>query len=177
MQMRSRAMPASSREAARSRQPIAHVGHHVVVGGSILHGRGFPCICMTTRPQARSRTSPTIAGSRKPDTSLTTAAPASRHASATAACRVSMLTHTPRAASSRTAGTTRASSSASVTGAAPGRVDSPPTSMICAPFVEHALGVRDRRIERVVRSPVGEGVGGHVENAHQNGHSRVEFVG
>ena len=94
---------------------------------------GSPCMCMTTSPQSLSRTASTMAGSRKPDTSFTMAAPASKHARATSAWRVSMLTHTSRCANARTTGSTRASSSSTDTGAAPGRVDSPPTSIMRAP--------------------------------------------
>lgn len=53
--------------------------------------------------------------------------------SATAARIVSTETTRPSAASARTTGTTRRSSSASSTRGAPGRVDSPPTSIRSAP--------------------------------------------
>ena len=95
--------------------------------------RGSPFMCMTTRPASQERATSTIAGSRKPDTSLMMAAPASTQARATSAWRVSMLTQMPAWASSRTTSTVRESSSATDTSAEPGRVDSPPTSMTFAP--------------------------------------------
>src|SRR6185369_5226591 len=76
-----------------------------------------------------------ISGSNvSPDTSLTMFAPTAIAARATFALRVSMeiVTSLRRRMSSIT-GTTRAISSSIETGAAPGRVDSPPTSMIVAP--------------------------------------------
>ena len=75
-----------------------------------------------------------MAGSASPpDTSLTTDAPASTAAAATAARVVSMLTGTPSATSSRMTGSTRAFSTSASTRPAPGRVDSPPTSTRSAP--------------------------------------------
>ena len=68
-----------------------------------------------------------------PETSLTTAAPAARAASATRARLVSMLTATPAAVSSRMTGRTRSTSVAASIRSAPGRVDSPPMSTRCAP--------------------------------------------
>ena len=132
--MRSRAMPAASSSAARSASQSRTSATTSSYEGASCIVAGSPCMCMATRPQSppASRTARTMAGSRKPDTSFTMAAPASRHARATPACRVSMLTHMPRAANSRTTGSTRANSSSSPTGAAPGRVDSPPTSMMRA---------------------------------------------
>ena len=63
-------------------------------------------------------------------------------------------------------GMTRASSSSADTGAAPGRVDSPPTSTIAAPSVDHALGPRHRGIDARVPAAVGEGIRGDVQHAH-----------
>ena len=94
---------------------------------------GSPFMCMTTTPQSLSAATCTMTGSRKPDTSLMMAAPASTHAFATAAWRVSTLTQTPCSARARTTGSTRAVSSSTLTSADPERVDSPPTSIICAP--------------------------------------------
>ena len=92
-------------------------------------------MCMTTTPAADSATTAGISGSpRSPVTSLMIAAPASRHARATAALLVSTeiiadVCH----ASSATTGSTRRSSSSAGTGCEPGRVDSPPTSRMSAP--------------------------------------------
>ncbi len=94
---------------------------------------GSPRICMTTTPASHEAATSTIAGSRKPETSLMMLAPAHTAARATSACRVSMLTHMPRSASARTTAMVRASSSSIGTASAPGRVDSPPTSIIWAP--------------------------------------------
>ena len=66
--------------------------------------------------------------------SLTTAAPASRAASATAALRVSMEMGTGMLfARASIRGRVRAISTSMETSSAPGRVDSPPTSSIPAP--------------------------------------------
>src|SRR5690606_5743864 len=67
-----------------------------------------------------------------PDTSLMIDAPARTASSATSACRVSTDT-VPTADNADTTGMTRSSSSATETGPAPGRVDSPPTSPAQAP--------------------------------------------
>jgi len=89
------------------------------------------CIAITpTLPRATASMAP---GARKAFTSLTTAQPASIAARMTSGFIVSTETATPLATSASTTGMTRASSSSSGTGAAPGRVDSPPTSTRCAP--------------------------------------------
>src|SRR5512132_1368397 len=76
-----------------------------------------------------------MSGSSRPaETSLTTAAPASSAARATAAFVVSTLIGPLVVVARRaTTGITRRSSSSTGTGAAPGRVDSPPTSRTSAP--------------------------------------------
>ena len=87
----------------------------------------------TTNALARAAT----AGLRgSPDSavmSLTMRAPAASAPSMTSAWRVSIETAAPASASSRTTFSTRRSSSCGETGLAPGRVDSPPTSMMSAP--------------------------------------------
>ena len=91
----------------------------------------------TTQP--RSATSAAIFGSpRSAVTSLTMLAPASSAAAATAAFDVSIDSRAPAPASPSSTGTTRRSSSASLTGSAPGRVDSPPMSRIAAPCATSA---------------------------------------
>src|SRR5437016_8377573 len=97
--------------------------------------RGSPSMCMSTTPAPDAATTPAIRGSaRMAETSLTMTAPAWRAASATPAFIVSTETGTPAfPASASMTGTTRASSSASATGSAPGRVDSPPTSIRSTP--------------------------------------------
>ncbi|AMD55941.1 hypothetical protein ATO49_25600 [Mycolicibacterium fortuitum subsp. fortuitum DSM 46621 = ATCC 6841 = JCM 6387] len=75
---------------------------------------------------------------RPPETSLTICAPFSSATFATSACMVSMLTVIPWAASASITGATRAASTEGSTRTAPGRVDSPPTSMIAAPAAARA---------------------------------------
>ncbi len=78
-------------------------------------------------------------GSPPAVTSFTMVAPAASAASATAALRVSTLIGTVVSAARRaTTGSTRSRSSASGTGVAPGRVDSPPTSSRSAPAATSA---------------------------------------
>jgi hypothetical protein len=75
-----------------------------------------------------------MAGSASPPLmSLMPVVPAASAASATRERVVSMVTVRPAADSSRITGSTRRSSSAAATRLAPGRVDSPPTSMMSAP--------------------------------------------
>ena len=89
--------------------------------------------CMTTRPQSLSLTKSTMRGSVKPVTSLTMEAPTRTAALATSTWRVSIDTTAPALASACTTGSTRRASVSGSTGVKPGRVDSPPTSMISAP--------------------------------------------
>ena len=70
---------------------------------------------------------------RPPLTSLTYVAPALIAAEAVLARIVSMLAGTPISRSSVMMGITRLISSSGVTRSAPGRVDSPPTSMMSTP--------------------------------------------
>jgi len=92
-------------------------------------------MCMHTYPAAVPRAMSHMRGPERPaSTSLMMVAPASTAASATSAWRVSMESGTRVSrASARITGSTRASSSSTVTGAAPGRVDSPPRSRMSAP--------------------------------------------
>src|SRR5918997_1491339 len=94
----------------------------------------WPRQCMRIHGTCADATALAIVGSaRPPKTWWTPLPPASTAASATAARVVSMLTHTPAATSSRTTGSTLASSASGSTRGAPGRVDSPPTSTRSAP--------------------------------------------
>src|SRR5262249_47031865 len=92
-------------------------------------------MCMTMYPAPASAATGRMSGSSRPaETSFTIDAPAARVARATVALGVSTLIGTSVAAASRSiTGTTRRSSSSAGTGAAPGRVDSPPTSTTSAP--------------------------------------------
>ena len=142
--------------------------------------REWPRQCISTHGQPASATTLAMCGSaRPPETSLTSAAPASSAAAATAARVVSMLIGTPAAASSRMTGTTRAISVSASTRPAPGRVDSPPTSMRSAPSAQHAVRVGDRVGPVGVAAAVGERIGRDVEDAHDNRHapwSSQQFV-
>ncbi len=89
---------------------------------------GVPCRCMATQPTWRRAAT----GHSEAETSLISDAPASAAASATAPLVVSTDTRTWPASASTT-GITRRNSSSRATGAAPGRVDSPPTSTMSAP--------------------------------------------
>src|SRR5918994_3985752 len=89
-------------------------------------------MCMRHTYASASAIASTMAGSpRSAVTSLTSSAPSSSARRATIAFEVSIETGRPTSPSST--GTTRASSASAETGAAPGRVDSPPTSTTAAP--------------------------------------------
>ena len=90
--------------------------------------------CMMMQPQEVSAATSTISGFVKPETSFTMAAPRRTHMRATSAWRVSMDTTAPASTRARTTGTTRSASTFGETGVCPGRVDSPPTSMMSAPW-------------------------------------------
>src|SRR5680860_257151 len=94
-------------------------------------------MCMATYPAPARAVTSRIGGSNRPaDTSLTIVAPAASAAAATSAFVVSTLIATggsTREARRRITGTTRSISTAALTGSAPGRVDSPPTSSTIAP--------------------------------------------
>src|SRR3954464_12369895 len=92
---------------------------------------GWPFMCMRQTAQALSRTASKASGVPSAWTSLIMDAPAASAAFMPAGRRVS--TETQRSPSACSTGRTRAHSSSSDTGAAPGRVDSPPMSMMCAP--------------------------------------------
>src|SRR3989442_453459 len=96
---------------------------------------GVPRMCMRITPTPASATTGVSSGSKaRPATSFTTAAPAAMAARATGALRVSTeIGPSRRRASCSITGTTRAISSSTVTGVAPGRVDSPPTSSSSQP--------------------------------------------
>ena len=97
--------------------------------------RGVPRMCMRTTAHALSAATCAISSSPcNAVTSLMISAPAATAARATDAFEVSMLIAAPVfAASPSMTGSTRRNSSSAVTGAAPGRVDSPPISRISAP--------------------------------------------
>ena len=91
-------------------------------------------MCISTIPAPAPLTTASIRSSRAPVTSLTMQAPASSAAAATSGLRVSTEMGIVSAAASRLiTGTTRSRSSSAGTASAPGRVDSPPTSITSAP--------------------------------------------
>src|SRR6267142_4564461 len=92
---------------------------------------GSPFMCMRQTAHLLFRTASMAPGAWSACTSLIIEAPASSAARITAGRRVS--TDTQRSRILSTTGMMRSSSSASETGAAPGRVDSPPTSTMSAP--------------------------------------------
>ena len=99
--------------------------------------------CMTTQPQSLSTATRTMSGFVKPVTSFTIDAPSFTARRATSGWRVSTETTAPASASARMTGMTRLASSSGETGRKPGRVDSPPTSMMSAPssrsFKPHSI--------------------------------------
>mmetsp|Transcript_72854 Transcript_72854/g.202049 ORF Transcript_72854/g.202049 Transcript_72854/m.202049 type:complete len:380 (-) Transcript_72854:266-1405(-) len=105
---------------------------------------GVPFMCIRTMGAINSAAAASMSASYSPaETSLIQSAPAATAARATAALRVSTLIVTFRffARIARTMGTTRRISSSAITSAAPGRVDSPPTSRIWAPASTMACAV------------------------------------
>src|SRR6266403_4516153 len=96
--------------------------------------RGSPCMCMRHTAQPLAAAAASAPGSRKARTSLMSPAPAALAARMTSALLVSTQMIAAVAARSRSiTGMTRRNSSSALTGSAPGRVDSPPTSMSAAP--------------------------------------------
>ena len=96
--------------------------------------RGSPCMCIRHTAQPLAAAAASAPGSRSARTSLMRPAPAALAARMTSGLLVSteMIAVVPARSRSIT-GTTRLSSSSVPTGSAPGRVDSPPTSMSAAP--------------------------------------------
>ena len=138
--VRSAGIPAAAAAAARparnsctSATTSAYAVSRCIVAGS-------PRMCMRTMPAPRPATTASMRASRAAVTSLTRDAPAASAAAATSGLEVSTETITAgrRRASAATTGTTRSISSATGTVAAPGRVDSPPTSMTSAPASDMA---------------------------------------
>ena len=97
-------------------------------------------------------------------------APASSAARATAALDVSMeISAEVRSRNFAITGNTRANSSSAETGAAPGRVDSPPTSMICRALRRHADTVLDGFLGREKLAAVRKRIRGDIEHSHDQG--------
>ena len=99
--------------------------------------------------------------------SLTIVAPAATAWRTTAALVVSTEIGTSiRPARAAITEPIRRHSSSADTGVKPGLVDSPPMSMIAAPFGHHRLGARDGRRDDVEPASVRKAVGCDVEDAH-----------
>ena len=147
----------------------AHFGHHVVVmRGLDAGGPTTPTASASTPTARRLRppAAPSPGSARPPETSLTIRAPLCSAARATSACMVSMLTVMPCAASSLTTGTTRDASTRGSIRAAPGRVDSPPTSTIPAPSAAIARPCCDGAVGIEIAPAVRERVVSDVQNPH-----------
>src|SRR5579875_222209 len=161
MMMRSAATPATR---ARQRLRTRSARTRSTTSGAVERMGDAPA--MTITASARAATAGISGSPSSPDTSLRMRAPRASAARATAALRVSMLTGTRTASSTASsAGSTRRSSSSSGTGTWPGRVDSPPTSMISAPARSSARALGGAaRIQ--VNAITGKAVGRHVEDTH-----------
>ena len=131
--MRWDATPAASSARARAVRNAPTSATTSSYCGACCIVEGVPFMCMTMSPACVFATASTAPGARKAVTSFTTAQPASIAARITSGFNVSTETATPSFASASTTGITRRNSSSRATGAAPGRVDSPPTSMKSAP--------------------------------------------
>jgi hypothetical protein len=95
---------------------------------------GSPRMCIRHTPRSPAATASSAPGERNARTSLTRWAPAAPARRMTSGLEVSTDSSTgSRAATRSTTGSTRRSSSSLATAVAPGRVDSPPMSMIAAP--------------------------------------------
>ena len=111
-----------------------HLRHHIVVARQIVHVSAVPAPVhgdVGRRKVGHQRKHVGIAQSARHV--VDDARPAATAPSATSARMVSMLTGTPASASPATTSSTRASSTSAAIRSAPGRVDSPPTSMMSAP--------------------------------------------
>jgi hypothetical protein len=123
--------------------------------------RGIPCICMMMNADLVSATRGSICSSpRPPVISFTIEAPASIAARATSAFDVSIEMGTSSFGRNFSiTGITRRSSSSAVTGSEPGRVDSPPMSMMCAPSAA-ICKARSIALSGVRNSPASENESG-----------------
>src|SRR5207302_1141956 len=120
--------------------------------------RGSPCMCIRHTAQPLAAAAASAPGSRSARTSLMRPAPAALAARMTSGLLVSteMIAVVPARSRSIT-GTTRLSSSSVPTGSAPGRGDSPPTSISSAPARGRSLC---RRLRRLVGQRLVPAIGG-----------------
>ena len=134
--MLARATPCCSASATLSRKPRVTSLKIFSTGGNRCMSFGVPRECISTSPApTEAQTSPSDRSRRSAETSFTMCAPASSAAFATAPLTVSTdrIARGWRWRMPAITGSTRLSSSFVETGTAPGRVDSPPTSMRSAP--------------------------------------------
>ena len=129
-----------------------------------------PPACASGTRRRRRRGPWRAPGARSAYTSLTMQAPAATAAAMTSGLLVSMEIATRVAAAMRSmTGTTRGDlDAASTTAEAPGRVDSPPTSMMAAPSAAIAAARSSAASRLAVAAAVGEGIGRHVQDAHDD---------
>src|SRR5262245_54530108 len=123
------AMHAAARAARKSRTSATtsrYAGFACIVCGS-------PCMCMRHTAASDPATTSMAPGAASAVMSLIIVAPRASASRITSGLVVSTETGTPRPPSASSTGNTRASSSSAGTGAAPGRLDSPPMSTRSAP--------------------------------------------
>ncbi len=118
------------------------LGDDVVVRRMVLHRLRRAEHVHRSGAARRGRRRRPHVGIGSPLMSLTMWAPPASAAAATSAHRVSTLTSRPSATSAAITGRTRSISVATPAGAAPGRVDSPPTSTTRAPAAPAAVRAR-----------------------------------
>ena len=144
--------PAAGGRVRASDERIEHLGHDVVVARVVLH-RGRLALGVHGRPgHAQLGGDGPVGGA---DVVQERRARGDGRPSDRGLAGVDATRGRPRRPMPRTTGTTRRSSSSSDTGAAPGRVDSPPTSSESAPIGEeaHGRGRWRRRGRRTGRRP------------------------
>ena len=152
-QMRLAWMPAASARSPVRTEALEDLRHHVVVVGVRLHGarRALACASGQRAPARPPRSASARAPCpRKPLTSLTSVAPQPESLPGPpppCGCRRRAARRSSRAVASMT-GSTRSNSSCTGTSAAPGRVDSPPTSRRSAPASASARACGTARSRR-----------------------------
>ena len=165
--MRSRAMPAASQAAARADEETRALRRRRRRSAAPpASSAARPACASGTRRRRSPRTASSAPGRRSASTSLTIAAPAAIAARITAGLRVSTDTATPSPASASSTGSTRSQLFALGHGRAPGRVDSPPMSMMSAPSSRIRRACASARCAVEEAAAVGKRVGRDVDDAH-----------
>ena len=165
----SAAMPAVRAAASRSHEEVADLAHHVVVVRVLLHRARLTLHVHRDVARAGVRDDAEQVGIVAPGGDVVDDRRAGFERAGRdrwpSSCRRSPAP-TSSAARARMTGTTRAASSSAETGAAPGRVDSPPTSSTAAPSSRSAIPCAIAASGIEVEPTVGEGIRGHVDDAH-----------